>query len=218
MIKFIILLPAIFACTVSARGQLKFGTALIEDRIDSSKREYSFSYKLKNDGSDAVKITDITASCGCTSAESDKNMYAPGETGEIKGTFAIGDRRGLQEQYIIVKTDAPGQPQTILELRLTIIDPIKISPKVVFWKIGEKNTSKEIKLDIPNADEAGIQKINCDNGIFEIKLLKEDALSDKYVLEVLPAKTSEAAKGIITITLKEKSGLNRNFYAHAVIK
>lgn len=40
MIKFIILLPAIFACTVSARGQLKFGTALIEDRIDSSKQEF----------------------------------------------------------------------------------------------------------------------------------------------------------------------------------
>ena len=88
-------------------AKLSIEKKLIHAVVPVSSSEYSFSYPFKNTGDRVVKILKITTTCGCTKAEADREVYAPGESGKITGVFEIGDRVGRQGKKIYVETDDP---------------------------------------------------------------------------------------------------------------
>lgn len=47
----------------------------------------SHEFVFTNDGTEALMITSVTASCGCTVAEYSKGLIQPGETGFVKATY-----------------------------------------------------------------------------------------------------------------------------------
>ena len=49
-------------------------------------------YKFTNKSDLPVKIEKVKSSCGCTTATTDKETYAPGERGLLKAVFTVGDR------------------------------------------------------------------------------------------------------------------------------
>src|SRR5438128_2073753 len=73
-------------------------------------------FKYQNKGDKPIAIKNVSSSCGCTAASTNKNGVAPGEKGEITATFQIGNRLGAQEKMITVTTDDPAHPSTTLNL------------------------------------------------------------------------------------------------------
>ena len=51
-----------------------------------------------NEGQTAVTNESLKPSCGCTTAELEKKTYAPGEKGEVRARFDIGQRVGVQSK------------------------------------------------------------------------------------------------------------------------
>jgi hypothetical protein len=73
-------------------------------------------FHLKNLGSETLEIKRLSTSCGCTSAEVDKEVISTGEQIELKVIYNTGlmsgaHARGRQERIIYIKTNDPVNPQ-----------------------------------------------------------------------------------------------------------
>lgn len=79
------------------------------------------NYVITNEGSDLLKITKVSASCGCTAVMPEKNELKPGESTNIKVTFNSKGRSGKQTKIITVETNDPKNSAIKLTLTGSII-------------------------------------------------------------------------------------------------
>lgn len=69
-----------------------------------TKVEHTF--KLKNTGTEVLKISNVAATCGCTVPSWPKKPIAPGETAEIKVTFNSAGKLGNQNSVVRIYSNA----------------------------------------------------------------------------------------------------------------
>lgn len=77
------------------------------------------TFEFTNPGKSAVRIVDLTTSCGCTVATTASFDIPAGSRGTIHFVFTIGKRTGLQEKQIFIQTDESPDP-VALELRVQL--------------------------------------------------------------------------------------------------
>ncbi len=87
-----------------------FGTFKEEDGIQA------YQFKFKNTGKTPLVISDIKASCGCTTPEWSKAPIAGGKTGFIKVTFDPKSRPGVFNKTITVISNSD-EPSKVLKIK-----------------------------------------------------------------------------------------------------
>src|SRR6266403_4782318 len=127
-----------------ARGELKFDKTEIELHPAPADKQAVGHFTYQNNGKQPVHLKSVKASCGCTTAQSQKDEVPPGEKGEITATFNIGDRTGTQVKTVTVNTDDPVNATTVLTLKAVIPQELEINPSFVFWGQGEAPKPKTI--------------------------------------------------------------------------
>lgn len=81
---------------------------------EGEKVEHKFVFS--NGGKTPLIISNVSASCGCTTPEYPKNPIKPGDSGTIRVVFDSQNQVGVQHKIITVLSNA--QPsRTILHLR-----------------------------------------------------------------------------------------------------
>lgn len=63
-------------------------------------------FKFKNSGDKSLVLTNVSASCGCTTPEYSKEPILPGEEGQIKVVFDSNGRSGNQFKTIHVESNS----------------------------------------------------------------------------------------------------------------
>lgn len=77
-------------------------------------------FTFKNTGDAPLILTQVTASCGCTTPEYSKHPVAPGEAGEIKVIFDSTGQVGKQHKVISVLNNGATQV-ALLHLRGEVV-------------------------------------------------------------------------------------------------
>ena len=86
-----------------------FGTIAEGENIE-------FSYRFKNSGSNALVISNASASCGCTVPEKPEAPIKPGETGFIKVKFNSEGRAGAAHKIVnVLANTTPAFPELVLK-------------------------------------------------------------------------------------------------------
>ncbi len=84
-------------------------------KVDEGTRvEHEFLFK--NTGGSPLIISNVQASCGCTTPEYSKNPIAPGEEGLVKVVFNSAGQLGKQHKIVTVTSNALST-NTLLHLR-----------------------------------------------------------------------------------------------------
>jgi hypothetical protein len=138
----------IFAFTLSmimclgARAGTKMGTDL--DRAASRRQRQTGGrpFQVREHRQDAVHFKSVHASCGCTTAQTQKEEVPPGDKGEITATFNIGDRTGTQIKTVTVETDEATNQKTVLTLKAEIPQQLEITQISCFGNKA-RNRSKD---------------------------------------------------------------------------
>lgn len=129
-------------------GALTWESQRVSVEGKSTDGALAAQFHFKNTGDTTITITDIKASCGCTTTELTKRTYSPGEEGAIKASMTVGIRSGVQEKSILVSTDdAPNKPVT-LWLWVNIRQLLTYSSEVLFWRSNEGSIEKSIDIGI----------------------------------------------------------------------
>src|ERR1700736_4937178 len=135
---------AITSLAQSARAELKWKQTSVDLRPKFDDKQAIAHFKYENVGSTPVHFKSVHASCGCTTAQTQKDQVAPGEKGEITATFNIGGRTGTQVKTVTVQTDDPDQAHAtaVLTLKTTIPQLFEIQPAVLYWQGGAEEKGK----------------------------------------------------------------------------
>ena len=96
----------------------------VEDSYDfgtvkeGEKVEHEFAFT--NTGSSPLILSNVQASCGCTTPEYSKNPIAPGERGTVKVVFNSAGQLGKQHKVVTITSNA-ATTHTLLHLRGEVV-------------------------------------------------------------------------------------------------
>src|SRR6266576_3414953 len=197
----------LIALAEGARAELKWEQTSVELHPAFSDKQAVAHFKYENVGKIPVHFTSVKASCGCTTAQTQKDEVAPGEKGEITATFNIGGRTGTQVKTVTVQTDDPdpAHATTVLTLKAVITPLLEIQPALVYWQNGEEPKPKIITA---KANKAGaIKKLDVASSTPDFTA-KVDAGSapNEFKISVQPRDTGKPAYA--TLSIKPDSPVN----------
>lgn len=86
------MLVFLIAMVVQTQAQLSWPTTVAQPEVSLVDKSVEAVFPFTNAGEDAIEITSVKSDCSCTVAKLDKQVYQPGESGEIKATFTFGAR------------------------------------------------------------------------------------------------------------------------------
>lgn len=134
------------ALCASAFAELTWEHRQIDFHPQVNELACDTAFHFTNTGTSLVTISDVKTSCGCTTAALAKKTYAPGESGTVQAKFTIGDRVGLQQKQIMVKTDNREEPFTQLTIRAFIPELVTWAPKVAHWAAEDGPVSRSLVI------------------------------------------------------------------------
>ena len=175
-------------------------------------------FGFENDGPNSIALTEIKPSCGCTLAEAAQQVYKPGETGNIDVTYTIGEQTGQQVKTIAVRTDEPGKPIYVLSLIAYLPEPLRITPRYIYWAEGREAVPQTIRLTASAALPVKVWSVVSNNPAIKASLEVQQN-GEAYSIVVIPANTKAPIRGMLTIvTDLQLDGKNRKFFAYAEVR
>jgi hypothetical protein len=106
--------------TPGARAGLVWERETIDAAAQPGQKVVHVEFPFRNSGDKPVTIVSVETSCRCTSADSSKKVYAPGEKDAISVDFTVGGQEGVAVKSVTVTTDGPELTPFTLTLRVTI--------------------------------------------------------------------------------------------------
>jgi len=98
-----------------------------------------FSFQVKNVGNEALHITNIMTSCGCTAAALQKDELQPGEEAPISVEFNTEAKSGIQHKVVTLASNDASNPSLSLEITGKVLDKKQnteqskpVAPKIQF--------------------------------------------------------------------------------------
>lgn len=193
-----LLLAAVAAAPSVAHAAIEWTSkqVTIAPQLFATDAEAVFTFK--NTGATPVTIVNTTASCSCTVPALLKRVYAPGESGELKASYHIGERTGEQHSSITVQTDTPGEGFIKLDLVLQIPEPVALSPRVVSWNVGDAPTPQRFHVKFHPATGWKPTEVATDAVGWKCELKPGEA-ENEYWVEVTPPQTESKGRAIFAL-------------------
>jgi hypothetical protein len=200
---------SIFLCA-AVHAELKWEQTTIELHPAVGDKEAVGHFKYQNVGTEPIRFKSVHSSCGCTTAQSQKEQVAAGEQGEITATFKIGDRVGVQMKTITVQTDDPAHAVTVLTLKAVLPELLEIKPTFVYWEEGEAPKPKTILVRAAKAFLVNRLSVSSSNPDFQAEV--QQVGNGEFKIDVEPKQTTHAMVTTLTI---QPDNLSKMFYANA---
>ena len=198
--------------SLSARAELKWEQTSLELHPTPNDKQAIGHFKYQNTGKTPVHFKSVHASCGCTTAQTQKDEVPAGGTGEITATFNIGDRTGTQVKTVTVETDEATNQKTVLTLKTVIPQQLEITPNFVFWKQGDKPDPKTITVKAGKEFTVKHIKVTSSSPDFQTKV--EEKGNGEFQIDVQPQETKNIVASTLTIQPEDSQKV---FYATARI-
>lgn len=195
---------------------LEWSATTLEARAEPFQKILTLVFKFKNDGAKPVHVLDIQTSCNCLAAQSDKKIYAPGETGQITAQFSAEDPPGIYERHIQILTDATTPPQR-LTVRIEIPELALVAPRSLEWKLNEASAEKSAELRANWSLRINFIQAIPTNDSFTVRL--ETVVPEQvYKLIVTPRSTANVANAAIRISGRDSRGHDILISAYANVR
>lgn len=190
----------VIAFAQGARAELKWEQTSVELHPTFSDKQAVAHFKYENVGKTPVHFESVHASCGCTTAQTQKDEVPPGEKGEITATFNIGGRTGTQVKTVTVQTDDPDPAHATTQLTLKAVIPqlLELQPMFVIWQSGEEPKPKFITAKA-NKD-AGITKLDVvSSAPYFTTKVDRGSVPNEFRISVQPKDTGKPTYAMLTI-------------------
>ncbi|HVT74268.1 MAG TPA: DUF1573 domain-containing protein [Lacunisphaera sp.] len=165
-------------------------------------------FRFRNRGSTAASLTDIQTNCDCLSAAADRTTVSPGESGLITATFTVGDRAGLYERVITVRSDDAREPMR-LHVEIEVPETCSVAPRSLQWKLNAGASAQTVTVTAAAGLTIDFTEAVATNPAF-VARLETVAAGRTYRVHVQPTDTARPISAAIRIFGRDKSG-------HAVV-
>jgi hypothetical protein len=148
------------ASTAAANTQPADGPKLQFDNVvhDFGKigasEQAKHTFYFTNTGNQALYITNVHPSCGCTAAGEWTRMVEPGQFGAIPIQFNASSFNGMVLKAVTVTSNDRQQPSALLQIKAQVWRPIEVTPQYAIINIGpDSRGGTNIVRIINNTDQ-----------------------------------------------------------------
>jgi hypothetical protein len=173
------------------KTRLDFKVAVDQETVEAS-------FPFKNVSGKQVKVIEVHSNCGCVRAETDKKVYAPGESGVVEAVFRVGSFEGKIQKTVSLQTDLPGILLPPLVVGIDIPTVMEITPPLTEWVLGEPPVTREIAIDISYPEPVNLVKVGTSRANFQHELVTVEP-GRKYKLLVTPQSTDAIQLAVLRI-------------------
>ncbi len=198
------------------QAELRWESRLVQYEAKLGEENVNLTFAFSNPTSKPVTITQIETSCGCTAASLEKKTYASGEKGKLDVTFDAKGASGVQQKTIQVMTD-DSEETTTLTIRVTVPTWLEISPRLLWWSLGEKDTAKVAVIALNEKAQIKITSASTDNTAVQVSLQPE-ANGSRYRLVLKPLSTKEAMQATVTVVAEGPGSTVRKYAVFAQVR
>jgi len=113
--------------------------------------------QITNVGGDTLRISDVKASCGCTTAPLDKKVLLPGDTATVNISMDVSNRTGEQHKSITITSNDSTRSSISVGLTATVVRDVVATPEY-FPPINDATKGHEdsTSVELRNAGEQPI--------------------------------------------------------------
>ncbi len=183
-------------------------------QADVGAKSVTGEFVFRNTGNAPITIKQADVACACSIAEMNKTKYAPGETGKLAITFEIGDRTGTHIKTITVRTDDPGGWVHRLFLKVRLVEPPAIAPRMVYWHHGEAPKGKALAVTAAKDETVRVTGVQVNRKLFDASVETVEK-GKRYVVTITPKDTRKEAISPVEIQTDWPASAPRTFKALA---
>jgi hypothetical protein len=204
--KIIFLILSLLSCTpILLFGQPKFNL-IGGTRFDYGEINVSTTVQriltIKNDGTDTLIISDVSASCGCTGTLLSNDHIAPGDSGALSISFDSKKFSGKVEKAVSMNTNDPSNKKVRIIFSANVISLLAIEPDYLFIKAPiETTTTSTVYVKNTSTEPIRLLSAKSDLDNFSITIAKNKIAPDTYTEITVKYKSSKTGvvKGNIEI-------------------
>ncbi|MBS0657656.1 MAG: tRNA (adenosine(37)-N6)-dimethylallyltransferase MiaA [Verrucomicrobia bacterium] len=200
-------------------GQLVFEKNLLKQKADAGATTVTYKFPFTVKGTDKVTLFSTETDCGCTAAPLEKQIYQPGEKGEITVNFRIGDLVGTQLKKIRLRASDQSEPH-VLTIETTIPVFAKVTPQFVVWEHRSEKSPKSFNFEL-GPENQPIEGLTVTSNVPSMSaVVKEIEKGRKFEIVVTPATTDTFVLATFDIAAKLPAGQSgaRTMKAYATVK
>lgn len=205
----------LFMATLARAGVLEWTPAEQTVQPACGQTEVAAVFSFRNAGDKPVRILSTRSGCDCLASSATPQICAPGERGELRAVFSLGEREGAQRREILVETDASQAPESVT-LIVQIPTWVAFSSRLVWWERDAPAVAQPVVVRLAAQSDCEILDVGGDNPMWEIR---RGAASADGSLELLirPLGTQKASRAEFLV--KARIGaLTRTYRLFAFVK
>ena len=188
---------ALLAGGPASWATLEWKTTALQLKTEVGQEQVVAVFPFSNRGDKPVHIISVDPSCSCMAVEPVKEVYAPGETGEIRVEITLAGYVGRLRRSVAVETDDATGRFAELILTVDIPEPLVINPRFLFWRVGDRPEEKSLEIVVAEPKKTVFGEIECSSPLFHSRLLPQPA--GGYRLAVQPADLRQPAEAVIRL-------------------
>jgi hypothetical protein len=196
-------------------GFLDFKQPHLDLVLEPQQKTADGVFAFTNKGESTFKIVGVKTSCGCTVADIEKKIYAPGESGELKVTYKKSPDVTDGNKTIILVTDEPQNNFYTLSITATHKSAVSIDPYFTKWSINSAPIAKKIHIKILDPYNFHVTDVGTTNENFEASV-KTIKAGSEYEVTISPNETT--LKSSATIRFYTDSKDIPVVYARALVQ
>ena len=208
----LLLLAAVPWC----RAALEWKTMDVRQKAELGQESAVVVFPFRNAGDKPVRIVSVLPSCHCVAAKPEKEVYAPGESGEIRAEVDLVGRMGLQTKFITVATDDEVQKTVELALVIDVPEPLVITPRFLLWREGESPEEKKVEIRLADPAKVALKDFQNNNPAFGVTL-ENGAEAGQLLLRVKPQEIKVGEEAVIRLNAAVVGKL-QVFVVYAAVK
>lgn len=180
-------------------ASLQWETTDLQLKARPGQESMTVVFPFRNTGDQPVRILSVDPSCSCVAAGPEKAVCAPGESGAIRVELNLAGYVGRVRRSLAVATDDSAGKFAELTLTVDIPELVSITPRFLFWRIGDQPEAKSAEIVVTEPRTTTIGEIECDNPHFLARLTPGPA--GRYQLMVKPVDTQQPADATVRVAV-----------------
>ncbi|OHE89411.1 MAG: hypothetical protein A3G75_08620 [Verrucomicrobia bacterium RIFCSPLOWO2_12_FULL_64_8] len=202
--------------TTWCQAALEWKTTDVRLKAEIGQESVVVVFPFRNAGEKPVRIVSVAPSCDCVAAKPEKEVYAPGESGEIRAEVDLTGRVGPQAKFITVTTDEAARPTVKLALVVDVPEPLVITPRFLLWREGESPEGKSVEIKVTEPSKVALKEFQSNNPFFEVRM-ERGSESGHFLLRVKPKETKTGEEAVIRLNVAVVGKL-QVFVVYAAVK